>query len=212
MKNRSKQERSFLRSLESPPTGAPKGIRTPASGLKGQCPRPLDDGGSTKVILHYLAEMVKGGQHHISDLDVGLNDLQKKAWRGTYDPQSTWGMMKTDIIVPHSPLHYPADYGFILNTLAEDGDALDVLVVNYEPAFFGCVVQVRPIGVLKMREETRRKDTGCTLNLRFNDVEGLTHLPRHLLLEIEHFFTEYKTLEEKSTEIFEWQGREDISN
>lgn len=53
-------------------------------------------------------------------------------------------MMKTDIIVLHSPLHYPADYGFILNTLAEDGDALDVLVVNYEPAFFDVLCRFGP--------------------------------------------------------------------
>jgi len=52
--------------------------------------------------------------------------------------------------VLYSPLHYPADYGFIPRTLAEDGDHLDVLIVTYEPTFPGCVVPVRPVGVLDM--------------------------------------------------------------
>lgn len=58
--------------------------------------------------------------------------------------------------VLYSPLHSPADYGFLEDTLAEDGDHLDVLVFTYEPTFPGCLVEVRPIGVLDIRDEKGR--------------------------------------------------------
>uniref|UniRef100_A0A832I5Z4 Inorganic pyrophosphatase n=1 Tax=Pseudothermotoga hypogea TaxID=57487 RepID=A0A832I5Z4_9THEM len=134
-----------------------------------------------------------------------------KGSRNKYEFDKTLGRIRLDRVL-YSPLHYPADYGFILNTLAEDGDALDVLIVTYEPTFPGCIVQVRPVGVLIMQDERGRDEKILavpTVDPRFNDVEDLTHLPRHLLLEIEHFFTVYKTLEEKSTEILGWQGREE---
>src|SRR5947209_5477681 len=55
--------------------------------------------------------------------------------------------------VLHSSVHYPSDYGFIPDTLSEDGDPLDVLVLVYEPTFPGCIIPVRPIGVLRMNDD-----------------------------------------------------------
>ncbi len=134
-----------------------------------------------------------------------------KGSRNKYEFDERLRCFRLDRVL-YSPLHYPADYGFILNTLAEDGDALDVLIVTYEPTFPGCVVPVRPVGVLDMQDERGRDQKILAVpavDPRFAEVHDLAGLPRHLLLEIEHFFTVYKTLEEKSTEILGWKGSEE---
>ncbi len=132
-----------------------------------------------------------------------------KGSRNKYEFDKTQRRIRLDRVL-YSPLHYPADYGFILNTRAEDEDALDVLIVTYEPTFPGCIVPIRPVGVLDMQDE-RGPDQKIlavpAVDPRFAEVEDLGGLPRHLLLEIEHFFTVYKTLEEKATEIMGWRGR-----
>lgn len=132
-----------------------------------------------------------------------------KGSRNKYEFDKARRCLRLDRVL-YSPLHYPADYGFILNTLAEDGDALDVLILTYEPTFPGCIVPIRPVGVLDMQDE-RGPDQKVlavpAVDPRFVEVEDLAGLPRHLLLEIEHFFTVYKTLEEKGTEILGWRGK-----
>jgi inorganic pyrophosphatase len=107
---------------------------------------------------------------------------------------------------------YPADYGFIPDTLAEDGDPLDALVLVEDPTFPGCVVPGRPIGVFWMTDE-HGPDAKilCTPDgdPQWQDVDDLDGLPRHVLEEIEHFFAIYKDLEPgKSSSTAGWQGRE----
>lgn len=131
-----------------------------------------------------------------------------KGSRNKYELDERLHRIRLDRVL-YSPLHYPADYGFILDTLAEDGDALDVLIVTYEPTFPGCVVPVRPVGVLDMQDEHGRDQKILAVpavDPRFSEVRDISDLPRHLLLEIEHFFTVYKTLERKPTEILGWYG------
>lgn len=133
-----------------------------------------------------------------------------KGSRNKYEFDPRLQRIRLDRVL-YSPLHYPADYGFLLGTLAEDGDALDVLIVTYEPTFPGCVVPVRPVGMLDMQDEHGRDQKILAVpavDPRFQEVHDLAGLPRHLLLEIEHFFTVYKTLEEKATEILGWHGRD----
>ncbi|MGQ9699610.1 MAG: inorganic diphosphatase [Candidatus Bipolaricaulaceae bacterium] len=134
-----------------------------------------------------------------------------KGSRNKYEFDESLRCIRLDRVL-YSPLHYPADYGFIRNTLAEDGDPLDVLIITYEPTFPGCVVPVRPVGVLDMQDEHGRDQKILAVpavDPRFDEVRELADLPHHLLLEIEHFFTVYKTLEEKSTEILGWEGSEE---
>ncbi len=131
-----------------------------------------------------------------------------KGSRNKYEYDERTGQIRLDRVL-YSPLHYPADYGFILGTLAEDGDHLDVLIATYEPTFPGCLVPVRPVGVLDMRDEKGRDQKILAVpavDPRFAEVADLPHLPRHLLAEIEHFFQVYKTLEAKDTEIHGWAG------
>lgn len=134
-----------------------------------------------------------------------------KGSRNKYEFDKTRQCLRLDRVL-YSPLHYPTDYGFILNTLAEDGDALDVLIVTHEPTFPGCLVPIRPVGVLDMQDEHGRDQKILAVpavDPRFSEVEDLAGLPRHFLLEIEHFFAVYKALEEKATEILGWQGNEE---
>ncbi|MDR7519898.1 MAG: inorganic diphosphatase [Armatimonadota bacterium] len=114
--------------------------------------------------------------------------------------------------VLYSPLHYPADYGFLEDTLAEDGDHLDVLIFTYEPTFPGCLVDVRPIGVLDMRDEKGHDQKILAVpagDPRFDGVTDLEHVPPHFLKEVTHFFTVYKELEQKPVEIYGWAGAQE---
>jgi inorganic pyrophosphatase len=111
----------------------------------------------------------------------------------------------------YSPVHYPGDYGFIPSTLSLDGDPLDMLVLVDAPSFPGCIMTVRPIGMLEMvdQEKDDEKILGVgTNNPLFADIHDYTRLYPHLLLEIEHFFTVYKELEAKTTKIVGWQNAE----
>jgi inorganic pyrophosphatase len=128
--------------------------------------------------------------------------------RNKYEIDPIHGGIRLDRVL-YSPLHYPADYGFLQETLAEDGDHLDVLIFTYEPTFPGCLVEVRPIGVLDMRDEKGRDQKVVAVPLgdpRFAGVTQLEDVPEHFLKEIQHFFTVYKTLEEKEVEIYGWAG------
>src|SRR3954462_7021926 len=108
----------------------------------------------------------------------------------------------------YSPVHYPGDYGFIPSTLSDDGDPLDVLVMVDAPSFTGCVMTVRPIGVLKMIDQGKEDEKILAVGLDnpvFRNVNDYTQLYPHLLLEIEHFFSVYKQLENKSTSTVGWE-------
>src|SRR5438034_5041794 len=111
----------------------------------------------------------------------------------------------------YSPVHYPGDYGFIPSTLSRDGDPLDVLVLVDAPSFPGCLMAVRPIGMLEMIDQGKEDEKILavgTNNPIFKNIDGYQQLYPHLLLEIEHFFTVYKELEAKTTRISGWQDAE----
>jgi len=108
----------------------------------------------------------------------------------------------------YSPVHYPGDYGFIPSTLSLDGDPLDVLVLVDAPSFPGCLMTVRPIGMLEMVDQGKEDEKILavgTNNPIFDDMHDYSKLYPHLLLEIEHFFSMYKELEAKTTKIVGWQ-------
>ncbi len=131
-----------------------------------------------------------------------------KGSRNKYEYDEALGKLRLDRVL-FSPLHYPADYGFILDTLAEDGDHLDILIVTLEPSFPASIVPARPIGVLDMRDDKGRDQKILAVpqvDPRFREILDLPNLTSHWLAEIEHFFQVYKTLEEKETEIYGWSG------
>src|SRR6201987_962462 len=107
----------------------------------------------------------------------------------------------------YSPVHYPGDYGFIPSTLADDGDPLDVLVLVDAPSFSGCVMEVRPIGILEMLDQGLGDEKVLCVgknNPRYKDVWNFSEIYPHMLKEITHFFSIYKDLEGKRVEVHGW--------
>ncbi|MBT8186123.1 MAG: inorganic diphosphatase [Croceitalea sp.] len=103
-----------------------------------------------------------------------------------------------------SSMMYPADYGFIPETLALDGDPLDALVLVTEPTFPGCVMEVKPIGVFHMTDEKGPDEKIICVPVSdpvWNKVNDLSELNPHLIKEIEHFFKVYKDLEKKKVDV-----------
>jgi inorganic pyrophosphatase len=109
----------------------------------------------------------------------------------------------------YSPMHYPCDYGFIPGTLAEDGDPLDVLTLVEEPSFTGCMIEVRPVGLLDMMDQNQPDQKILAVRVRsplYKDVTAIDGVAAHALREIEHFFAIYKEFENKRTEMRGWKG------
>lgn len=109
----------------------------------------------------------------------------------------------------YSPVHYPGDYGFIPSTRGQDGDPLDLLVLVDAPSFTGCVIEVRPIGLLKMIDQGENDEKILAVvenDPVYREIRECSEVFPHLLREIEHFFSIYKNLEGKKTEIAGWSG------
>ena len=108
-------------------------------------------------------------------------------------------------------MQYPADYGFIEETLGEDGDPLDALVLVAEPTFPGCEIDARPVGVFRMRDDKGIDHKVLCVPVSdplWSPIVALKEVPPHLLVEIEHFFNVYKTLENKETVTDGWDDEE----
>jgi inorganic pyrophosphatase len=115
----------------------------------------------------------------------------------------------------YSPMHYPGDYGFIPGTLADDGDPLDVLVLVDEPSFTGCLMEVRPVGLLAMVDETRSDEKVLAVpyrNPRFDSIQTIDQVFPHLRTEIEYFFSIYKELQGGKTKMEGWKGPREAHN
>jgi len=124
---------------------------------------------------------------------------------------------KLDIIkldrVLHSPMYYPVDYGFIPETRSKDGDHLDVMIMTDSPVFTGCLLEVRPVGVLIMSDEHGVDEKILAVPLKnpnYNHIEKLLDVSDHFLKELVHFFTEYKRLENnKDVDVKGWLNRKE---
>jgi inorganic pyrophosphatase len=106
-----------------------------------------------------------------------------------------------------SSMMYPADYGFIPETLALDGDPLDILVLVTEPTFPGCVMEVKPIGVFHMADEKGPDEKIICVPVSdpiWNKYNDLNEINPQLIKEIEHFFQVYKDLEQKKVDVGGW--------
>jgi inorganic pyrophosphatase len=100
----------------------------------------------------------------------------------------------------YTPMTYPGNYGFVPHTLSEDGDPIDVLICNTRPLVPGCVINVRPIGVMVMEDDGGKDEKIIAvpvpkLTQRYDKIINYTDMPEITLKQIEHFFTHYKDLE-----------------
>jgi inorganic pyrophosphatase len=114
----------------------------------------------------------------------------------------------------YTPMSYPGNYGFVPHTLSDDGDPIDVLVVNTRELVPGCVINVRPVGVLIMEDNAGQDEKviavpSHALTKRYDDVQDHTDLPDITMQQVEHFFEHYKDLEPgKWVRIGDWYGAE----
>ncbi len=130
--------------------------------------------------------------------------------RNKYEFDEKRGVIRLDRVL-YSSVHYPTDYGFIPNTLSEDGDHLDILVIVEEPTFPGCLVPARPIGVLNMTDVNGEDQKILAVPVgdpRFDDVDDIGDISPHWLREIENFFDTYKALEDKRISLHGWDHAE----
>ena len=114
--------------------------------------------------------------------------------------------------VLYSAMSYPAEYGYIENTLAKDGDPLDILVISSEPTFPGCVVPARVIGYLSVVDNGRedyKLISVVDVDPRYNEVKNLSDLSTFTLDEIKNFFQNYKTLQNIKVEVFDYHNLDD---
>ena len=126
-----------------------------------------------------------------------------------YEMDKSSGALFVDRFL-YTSMRYPGNYGFVPNTLSDDGDAIDVLVASTRAITPGAVINCRPIGVLIMKDEAGQDEKviavpSSKLTLRYEDIENVSDLPKITLDQIEHFFAHYKDLEsDKWVQLDRW--------
>ena len=152
--------------------------------------------------------------HDIDSSRIAPTDFQAvieipKGSKCKYELDKDTGLLKLDRIL-YTSTHYPANYGFIPRTFADDGDPLDVLVLCSEPIYPLTLMRVYPIGVMRMIDGGKMDDK--IIAVPFSDptylgISSIDELPPHIFDEIMHFFTVYKQLENKQTDVRSLFGR-----
>ncbi|MGP4054538.1 inorganic diphosphatase [Mycobacterium sp. 4D054] len=139
-----------------------------------------------------------------------LIEIQKGS-RNKYEVDHDSGKVKLDRYL-FTSFGYPTDYGYIEDTLGEDGDPLDALVLLPEPVFPGCIVEARPVGMFRMEDEKGGDDKVlCVLaDPRWDHIQDIGDVSDFELDAIKHFFVHYKDLEPgKFVKAADWVGREE---
>ena len=135
-----------------------------------------------------------------------------KGSRNKYEVDHDSGRVKLDRYL-YTAFGYPADYGFIENTLGEDGDPLDALVLLPESVFPGCIVEARPVAMFKMTDEAGGDDKVLCVPAgdgRWDHIQDVGDVPSTELEAIKHFFVHYKDLEPgKYVKAADWASREE---
>lgn len=132
-----------------------------------------------------------------------------KASRAKYELDKKSGLLKLDRVL-YSSIYYPANYGFIPQTFCDDGDPLDILVfsqIELEPL---CIVEAQVVGVMQMIDNGEADDKIIAVaaqDMSINHVSDIGELPAHIINELRHFFEEYKTLENKTVIVEEFQHK-----
>ena len=152
--------------------------------------------------------------HDINPAKITPNDFLavveiEKGSKKKYELDKQTGLIRLDRIL-YTSTHYPANYGFIPRTLADDGDPLDVLILCNEPIDPLVLVECYPIGVIKMIDNGRNDEKIIAIPFEdptYNAYRGIEALPSHIFQEMRHFFSVYKQLEDKETAVDEVMGQ-----
>ena len=130
--------------------------------------------------------------------------------KNKYELNKETGLFKLDRVL-YSAVHYPGDYGFIPRTYADDDDPLDALVMVSVPTFPGCGIDVRPIGLFRMKDMGEMDEKILCVPAAdplYDDFERLEDVPAHFLREVEHFFKVYKDLEGGRVQTLGWEDQD----
>ena len=131
--------------------------------------------------------------------------------RNKYEVDKKTGRIKLDRVL-YSSMGYPAEYGTIENTLAPDGDPLDILIIATEPTYPGCIIPARIVGYLTMVDNGKldyKLISVVDTDPRFNDVKDITDVNKFTLEEIHNFFENYKTLQNIDVDVKEYHSKEE---
>lgn len=153
--------------------------------------------------------------HDISPQRIKENDFMcyieiQKGSKSKYELDKETGVLRLDRVLYTSTV-YPASYGFIPRTLADDGDPLDVLVLCSEPILPATLVRCYPVGVINMLDDGKLDEKIIAIPFReptYNCYGDVSQLPRHIFDEMMHFFEVYKVLEHKKTYVKEIMGKD----
>ena len=152
--------------------------------------------------------------HDIDPKEISAGDFSAvieipKGSKCKYELDKYTGLLRLDRVL-YTSTHYPANYGFIPRTYADDGDPLDVLVLCSESIYPLTLIRVSPIGVMRMLDGGKMDDKIIAVPISDPTYFGITsidELPSHIFDEIMHFFTVYKQLEHKQTAVKELFGK-----
>ena len=132
-----------------------------------------------------------------------------KGSKNKYELDKETGVIVLDRVLGTS-VQFPANYGFIPKTLAQDGDAVDVFVLCQETIPAGCLVECRPIGVMLMEDDGKLDEKIIAVTVKdlvYSSYNNIEELPEHIIFEIEHFFSIYKAFEDKKITIEGFKGK-----
>jgi inorganic pyrophosphatase len=132
--------------------------------------------------------------------------------RNKYETDFGTGRIFLDRLL-FTSMQYPADYGYVPMTVAEDGDPLDAMALVLEPTFPGCQIRIRAVGIFLMEDQglPDHKVIGVPWgDSRYEGIADVADLPEHQRLELEHFFTVYKQLEAKKTAALGWRPATEV--
>lgn len=154
-------------------------------------------------LLHDIAPGSAGEMNVIIEIPKGS--------KNKYEIDKETGIIALDRVM-HSAQDYPFDYGFVPQTLWEDGDALDVVLLTTYPLMPGILVRARPVAILPMVDggdsDAKVLAVPCD-DPRFKEITDLADVNKHTLKEIAHFFLTYKQIQNKEVTVGEWGGKAD---